>query len=166
MSNMNAIFFGAKRAFHACLRIARSWLARLGLTAARFDMLTAIWRHPYGVQQRHLGGMLGVSPPTVSRMLRALEKLGLVRRCRCNVDRRQLRVRLTSVGLARIRRATSAFIGSGAAQLAVDVALTGNRVHDESRCMMEMEHAEWTLDRIRGAFGDVARLHYPWHPDD
>jgi DNA-binding MarR family transcriptional regulator len=163
---VNAIFFGLKRAFHGCLRTTRPWLERLGLTAARFDMLTAVWRRPYGILQSDLRGMLGVSGPTVSRMLRSLENIGLVKRRRCVVDRRQLQVHLTSAGLRQIRRATSAFVGSGAAQLAVDVALVGNRFYDESYCMTEMANAEWTLDRLRGAFRDPARLHYPWHPDD
>jgi len=163
---MNAIVFGTKRAFHSCLRITRPWLTRLGLPAARFDMLTAVWRHPVGAMQRNLRAMLGVSAPTISRMLRSLERLGLVERRRSAVDRRQLHVQLTAAGLTQIRRATSVLVTSGAVQLAVDVALTRNRVHDESCCMREMAHAESILDRMRTAFCDHAVLHYPWHPDD
>ena len=164
---MNAIFFGAKRAFQASLRIMRPWFRRLGLTAARFDMLTAIWRHPCGVFQRKLRGMLGVTAPTISRMLRSLEELGLIARQRgLGGDRRQLHVRLTDAGLALIRRATYVFIDSGAAQLAVDCALTNDRAHDASRCFVEMERAESMLTLLRDGFRDIARLHYPWHPDD
>jgi DNA-binding MarR family transcriptional regulator len=163
---VNAIFFGAKRAFYGCLRTTRPWLERLGLTAARFDMLTAISRTPYGLLQSNLREMLGVSAPTVSRMVVSLEKLGLVQRRRSQADRRQVHLQLTSAGRARIRRATSALIGSGAVQLAVDVALAGTGFYDESFCMTEMAQAEWTFDRIRLTFRDVARLYYPWHPDD
>ncbi len=163
---MNAIFFGAKRAFQASLRIMRPWFARLGLTAARFDMMTAIWRHPHGMFQRKLREMLGVTAPTISRMLRSLEELGLLKRERSTRDRRQLHVTLTASGLARIRRATRVFIGSGAAQLAVDCALTMNHCHDESRCFVEMEVADSILRRLKDGFGDIARLDYPWHPDD
>jgi DNA-binding MarR family transcriptional regulator len=163
---MNAIFFGAKRAFQATLRITRPWLTRLGLTAARFDLLTAVWRHPCGLLQRDLRPMLGVTAPTISRMLRSLEQLGLVRRQRIHTDRRQVHVALTAAGLASIRRATRLFIDSGAAQLAVDCALTGEHFADESCCMMEMAGAEWLLERLRTAFRDVAHLYYPWHPDD
>ncbi|MDP9036795.1 MAG: MarR family transcriptional regulator, partial [Myxococcota bacterium] len=92
---MNAIFFGTKRAFQSCLRLMRPYLAQLGLTAARFDMLTAIWRHPYGLLQRELRKMLGVTAPTISRMLRSLEQLGLVRRERGIRDTRQRHVTLT-----------------------------------------------------------------------
>jgi DNA-binding MarR family transcriptional regulator len=163
---MNAIVFGCKRAFQASLRITRPWLDRLSLTAARFDMLTAIWRHPCGVFQAELRAMLGVSAPTISRMLRSLEHLGLVHRRRSGVDRRLLHVSLTAAGLVRIRRATHALISSGATQLAVDCALTGDRCHDEWCCMMQMELAESALQRLRTAFADAAYLDYPWHPDD
>src|SRR5258707_9004153 len=113
---MNAIFFGSKRAFHGCLRITRPWFKHLRLTAARFDMLTTIWRHPVRILQSIVRTELGVSAPTVSRMLRSLEVLGLVERTRCPTDRRQLLVTLTAAGIKSIRRATSAFIGSGASQ--------------------------------------------------
>lgn len=163
---MNAIFFGAKRAFQASLRIMRHWFTRLGLTAARFDMLTAIWRHPCGVFQRKLREMLGVTAPTISRMLRSLEELGLIERHRSLGDRRQLYVTLTPAGLTSIRHATYVFIDTGAAQLAVDCALTHDRAHDASRCFAEMCRAESVLEHLRDGFRDVARLHYPWHPDD
>jgi DNA-binding MarR family transcriptional regulator len=163
---MNAIYFGCKRAFHGCLRVTRPWFKNLGLTAARFDMLTAIREHPYSALQSSLRRVLGVTAPTVSRMLRSLEKLGLIERTRCEVDRRQRQVTLTAAGLKSLRRATAAFIGSGATQLAVDCALAGEHFYDESRCMVEMDNAESVLVRLRDAFRDFATLYYPWHPDD
>ena len=164
---MNAIFFGCKRAFHACLRIARQGLEGLGLTPARFDMLTAIGGTPrwFGCTQRDLRVTLGVSGATVSRMLRSLEQLGLVVRTRGLTDRRQRSIRLTEQGVARLRKATRRLMRSGAIQLAVDCALTENRPHDEGRCLHEMDLAETILDRIRRAFRDVATLYYPWCPD-
>ena len=163
---MNAIYFGCKRAFHSFLRITRRRLKGLGLTAARFDLLTAIWRHPYGAFQSALRDMLGVSAPTTSRMLRSLQDLGLVVRERLHFDRRRLYVTLSPKGLACIRRATAALVSNGAMQLAVDCALTLGNAHDESRCLVEMDQAESMLRRLRDAFHDIADLHYPWHPDD
>ena len=163
---MNAIFFGCKRAFHGCLRITRPWFKHLELTAARFDMLTAIQRHPLRALQSSVRKMLGVTAPTVSRMLRSLETLGFVERSRCLTDRRQMQITLTAAGLKALRRATTAFIASGAAQLAVDCALAGDRSHDDSCCMIQMDAAESILDRLRSAFRDIASLYYPWHPDD
>ena len=171
---MNANFFGLKRAFHGTLRITRASLARLGLTAARFDMLYAL---PHGFQQFEKGlrqstlrGLLGVSPPTVSRMLASLEALGLVRRERDIHDRRQVVVALTRRGCTLIRKAVRLFVDSGWAQLALDsafdVGYTGGRWCDDFHCFLEMETLEGLLRRIRHAFGDQATLYYPWHPDD
>jgi DNA-binding MarR family transcriptional regulator len=165
---MNAIFFGCKRAFHSCMHIARQALRGLGLTPARFDMLTAIGvDRSYSCTQRTLRGVLGVSAPTVSRMVRSLEDLGLVeRRKETYGDRRQVRVKLTELGLRCMRKAQRFVLGTGAIQLAVDCALTENRPYDESACLAEMDLTETILFRIRRAFGDVATLGYPWHPDD
>jgi DNA-binding MarR family transcriptional regulator len=96
---MNAIFFGLKRAFHSTLRVTRRMLTRLGLTAARFDMLHALPRERRyvgeGMRQSELRRQLGVSRPTVSRMLASLEELGLVLRKPDSKDRRQVFVALT-----------------------------------------------------------------------
>ena len=165
---MNAKFFRCKSAFHGCMLVARQALQGLNLTPARFDMLTAIGvDHSYGCTQRTLRGVLGVTAPTVSRMVRSLEDLGLVERKRENYgDRRQVRVTLTALGLKCMRKAQRFLLGTGAIQLAVDSALTQGRPYDESACLVEMDLTEAILFRIRRAFGDVATLHYPWHPDD
>jgi DNA-binding MarR family transcriptional regulator len=173
---MDATFFGLKRAFHATLRITRAKLAKLGLTAARFDLLYAL-PHGYGrfeirTRQSDLRRALGVSRPTVSRMLASLEELGLVRRERERDpgDGRQIIVRLTQRGCTLIRKAIRAFIDSGWTQLALDSALDedlpGRRWCDEDHCMFEIETLEDLLERIRAAFGDFATLAYPSHPDD
>jgi DNA-binding MarR family transcriptional regulator len=165
---MNAIFFGCKRAFHSCLRIARQGLRGLGLTPARFDMLMAI-----GVDRRHsrtqreLRFQLGVSAPTVSRMVRSLEELGLIERRKLESgDRRQLRITLTEWGRRCMKKAMRLVQDTGAIQLAVDCALTDNHPYDDALCLERMDAAETMLGRIRRTFGDVAELAYLWHPDD
>jgi DNA-binding MarR family transcriptional regulator len=175
---MNAIFFGLKRAFHGTLRVTRSMLSRLGLTAARFDMLYALPhgdRHAgMGMRQSALRRQLGVSRPTVSRMLASLEELGLVVRKRDWLDRRQIFVALTEAGRARIREAVEVFIHSGYIQQAVDTALCAEPGQpassgcwfDEGECLVAMDTLEGLLDKVRREFGDFARLYYRWHPDD
>jgi DNA-binding MarR family transcriptional regulator len=170
----NAQFFGLKRAFHATLRLTRPLLAKLGLTAARFDLLYAL---PHGwnrfcrdMRQSDLRALLGVSRPTVSRMLASLEEPGLIRRERDVFDRRQIRVTLTQRGRALIRKAVRHFMDSGWAELALDSALDrrlpGERWCDDGFCLTETEELDGLLRRIRTAFGDFATLSYPWHPDD
>jgi DNA-binding MarR family transcriptional regulator len=171
---MNAIFFGLKRAFHGTLRVTRSMLARLGLTAARFDLLYALPRKRdsrSGMLQSKLRAQLGVSRPTVSRMLASLEELGIVHRQRDVRDRRQVCVSLTRRGHALIRRAKGIFIRSGLIQLVLDTALgadaTGNLWYDEMHCLVARETLDGLLGRVRREYGDFAKLHYPsWHPED
>jgi DNA-binding MarR family transcriptional regulator len=172
---MNANFFGLKRAFHGTLRIARTQLARLGLTAARFDLLYALPRRRFrtfkeGMLQSSLRRTLGVARPTVSRMLASLEELKLVRRKRHLSDGRQIIVTLTRRGRILIRKCERVFMHSGWAQLALDTAFdvdqSGERWRDDGHCLREMETLEGFLNRIRDTFGDFATLHYPWHPDD
>ena len=171
---MNQQFFGLKRAFHATLRLTRASLAKLGLTAARFDLLYALPRGraqaDVRMRQSDLRAKLGVSRPTVSRMLASLEELGLVRRTPHTGDRRQRIVALTHQGSTLIRKAVRDFTDSGWAALALDSALDedrpGHRWCDDTHCFLETDRLDGLLRSIRYAFGDFATLYYPWHPDD
>jgi len=159
---MHAIFFGMKRAYQRSLAIARPLVARFGLTSARFDMLYVIEDHQGRVLQSHLRRILGVTAPTVSKMLRSLELLGLITRRPCPLDRRQRLVELTREGLKRIRRAIGENITLGAVDFAVECALSA--VGGDA--FVEIDTFESMLRRVRKAYHDGATLHYPWHPDD
>ena len=167
---MNAILFGLKRAFHASIRITRPIIAAHGLTAARFDMLYLIkssYHRLYdpGVKQSDLRRALGVTAPTVSRMLRSLEKLGLVTRTRPSCgDTRQRIVNLTLAGLSCIRRAIRSIVRRRTVEIAFAKVLTNDRSY--STHIAETENAESVCSCIRDGFGDSATLYYPWHPDD
>lgn len=101
---MNVLFFAARRADLSILAYGRRLLAPHGLTPARFDMLYIIWRAGKcgSRSQEQIKSHLGVSRPTISRMLKSLADLGLIRRFRI------LRFRyatLTPLGRAVMRRA-------------------------------------------------------------
>jgi DNA-binding MarR family transcriptional regulator len=166
---MHAIFFGLKRAHHSTLRITRTVLAKMGLTAARFDLLYAVSEYRNGMPQSGLRRLLGVSRATISRMLASLEELGLLNRT-VAYDRRKKDVRLTTRGRWRIALAHRLLTRSGWAQLAVDSALGAEGQNDgwcdPGRCIAATSRLEDLLGRIRRAFGDCARLDYPWSPDD
>jgi DNA-binding MarR family transcriptional regulator len=169
-AGMHAIFFGLKRAHHGTLRITREVLVRMGLTAARFDMLYAIKSRPKrGVLQSALGRTLGVCRATVSRMLASLEQLGLVVRTACSRDRRQRLVVLTTLGRWRVAFAHRHITRSGWAQLAVDSALGAEgskyRWYDQGECIAATSLLEGMLRQLRRAFFDRAKLDYPWNPD-
>lgn len=162
---MNQIFFGLKRAHHGVLRITRAALAKLGLTAARFDLMYVI-EQQREVTQRELRGKLGVSAATLSRMLKSLEVIGLLRRERADWDRRQRMVRLTEAGGRCVRSAIRQFIKWGAAQLMVDSALCPEHWYDDAACLTAMDAFDGHLNNIREAYGDIAALYYSWDPDD
>jgi DNA-binding MarR family transcriptional regulator len=162
---MNAIFFGLKRAHHGVLRITRRALASHGLTAARFDLMYVAHERA-GVRQSSLRRALGVSAPTVSRMLVSLEELGFLRRRRSRWDRRQRVVLLTDAGRRCIRKAIRRFIHGGAAQLAVDSALCRTSWYDDTKCFVAMQTCDRFLRAFRRAYRDVATLYFRWHPDD
>jgi len=92
---MHAIFFGIKRVHLRVLAVTRRMIGLSALTRARFDMLRIVELHPHGITQSTIRWLLGVSAPTVSRMLKALQRLGFVDRHRDARDGRCVRVRLT-----------------------------------------------------------------------
>jgi DNA-binding MarR family transcriptional regulator len=165
---MHAIFFSMKRAHQRALAASRALLFAFrddGLTPARFDMMFAIDRAPsYGITQKELRRVLGVTAPTVSRMLRSLQQLGFIARAVCRADRRHRLVSLTEAGRAILDDAMTLAIGSGAASFIVE-SVIGVLWYSESR-WSDLFFFEDTLQRARKRLHDVATILYPWHPDD
>ena len=166
---MHTVFFGFKRAHHATLGLTRVALKRMGLTAARFDLLFAAKSAGrFGVLQSRLRRLLGVSRTTVSRMLASLEQLGLLTRKVTWSDRRTRLVELTPRGRATITFAHRAFTRSGWAQLALDSALGtygAFRWYRDGDCIQATSLVDGLLRHVREAFRDRATLRYPWDPE-
>jgi DNA-binding MarR family transcriptional regulator len=165
---MNAIAFGTKRAFHGFLRVTRKALASVGLTAARFDLMQPLLGErgdsAYSVRQSELRRVLGVTAGVVSRMLAALEALGLVERTR-GYDKRQRVVTLTARGIDCLRRARRLLL-RGVQRIVCDAICFG-RSRDPQERFVHMQALESYLLVLRRDFGDTATLYYPWgHPDD
>jgi DNA-binding MarR family transcriptional regulator len=166
---MHAICFGLKRAHHSTVRISRPMLAKMGLTAARFDLLYTLMRRRDGMLQSKLQRKLGVVRATVSRMLGSLEKLGLVERRRDTIDHRRKLVLLTPHGRERITAAHKDLTRSGWAQLAIDSALGADGRRDpwyRGPCVAEMATLEDLLGALRRGFYDTGSLEYPWDPPE
>jgi DNA-binding MarR family transcriptional regulator len=169
---VNAITFGSKRAFHGFLRATRKQLVELGLTAARFDLLSVLVKcRPGafcapGVRQSKIRRMLGVTAPVVTRMVRALEALGLVTRWReRDGDRRQVRVGLTEAGETCILKASKVMLP--AVRDMVLRAICFGKHGSASARFVHMDTLEGYLRSLRERFRDSAGLYYPWgHPDD
>ena len=166
---MHTVFFGLKRAHHATLGLTRHMLKRLGLTAARFDMLYALKDSRLGMLQSKLRRLLGVSRTTVSRMLASLEQLGMLTRKPSWSDRRTREVLLTPRGRATIVFAHRRLTRSGWAQLALDSALGTNgayRWYRDGDSTKATALIDGLLGQVRRVFGDRATLVYPWEPDN
>jgi DNA-binding MarR family transcriptional regulator len=168
---MNAHFFGTKRAFHGILRITRKPLASFGLTAARYDMLYAIFGavpkpDNFGCQtsQSELARKLGVHKSVISRMLRSLQQLGLVARRRFDGDRRRYWVELTDKGRARLGDAARCLARASRRLLCMAICF-GRRKNPDERYRHLCTYEAY-LDGLRLQYGDVAWLAYRWHPDD
>src|SRR5580693_3839905 len=115
---MHAVFFGLKRAYYATLGLTRRTLRKMGLTAARMDMLYVIHKKGrYPTPQGALWRTLGVCPSVVSRMLKRLEQMGYVERNVVTNDTRKRTVKLTTKGRARILRAIRVAFGDRASHV-------------------------------------------------
>ncbi len=119
---MDAMFLAVKQAHLAVNVFARRLLKAVGLTPARFDLLTLL--SDRGVEgdwtQSEVREVLGVARSTLSEMLDAVEELGWVKRERNPFDRRTWFVSLTKKGLELIRNAFDRFVGSGDVTMHVD----------------------------------------------
>ena len=163
---MHKVFFNLKRAYHGTLRLTRRLLRRLGLTAARFDLLYIVEKAGKTMLQCELRRVLGVTAPTVSRMLASLQALGWVEREVVDMDRRRRHVTLTKAGLRCVRRAAREFIHSGWVELAVDSALCPHRWFNAVECGRARGILSTTLERLRYAYGDRATRDYPLYYEE
>jgi DNA-binding MarR family transcriptional regulator len=99
-------------------------------------------------------------------MIRSLEALGLVRRERDYLDRRQIVLSVTSEGLDRIRAAYALFVERRTAERVIRSALGDEPprhepLFGEPTAPCAMDRLGKLLDQIRGGFGDRAELDYP-----
>jgi DNA-binding MarR family transcriptional regulator len=159
---MHLVFFGLKRAFHGTLRVTRSALASLGLTAARFDLLYIVAKEGKLLLQRELQRALGVAASTVSRMLTSLEKLGLVRRGPSEDDLRQRYVELTKAGRRCVFQAARLLIHTGAVEHMVDSALCPDHWYSAAASKVARDEFLRSLDLVRSAYRDIATRNYPF----
>lgn len=149
---MHAVLFEQKRAHHAALAWSRAALRAHGLTPARHDMLVAL-HYARRDSQRALRELLGVSAPVVSRMVRALEALGLVRRVPHGWDRRKRPVLLTRAGTELMRR-----VHRGAfSKERVCTMFLGALLH-----VTHVGALYWQSRFLRGFLEDRAKLNLPW----
>lgn len=163
---MHFVLFGFKRAHQATLRITRPILARYGITPARLDLLQVLRvRELSGTQllQSGVRRILGVTAPTVCRMLQALERLGLVTRSPLPRDLRERRVLLTDRARDLLRNILERHVQNGAILERVHEALARRRgVKPPLSLKNELKRVENLCDRILWNLADTAVVYEPW----
>src|SRR5258708_38618077 len=106
--------------------------------------------------------MLGVTSAPISRMLKSLVELGLVKLSRPPCDTRQREITLTAEGEACMRRAIAALCDTG------DIATFVETMFEPpwKDPIAKMVDFQSGLNRVRDACRDGATDPYPWHPED
>ena len=142
---MDDVFFGVKRAHLAVSRWALLRLREFGVTPARFDLMRMIYERHFRWSQKELRYALGVARATISRMVRALEKLGWITREVNPFDRRTRDCVLTYEGRRVVASVMSALVWPRVIANVVNAALGGN-------VEKERAAAEWLARRLVIAF--------------
>ena len=160
---MTPIQFGLKRAHHRSLQFSHKLLRPFGITPARFDMLQCIERLGNGFQC-DLVKALGVSAPTVSRMLKALVELGLVAKARFEEWGRVNMVALTMEGEALLNQIREVVYGSGIVDVVEQSFSSWS--HSSPRIARHRERFYNHLRWVRFVLGDTAIRFGNWDGDD
>lgn len=160
---MTPIQFGIKRAHHRSLRFSEKALRPFGITPARFDMLRCIEKLETAFQYQ-IAQALGVSAPTVSRMMKALVKLGLVYKGPFDEYPRAHLVQLSKEGEALIARVLRELEGSGMLDHVQNVVGSWSNVKRRSARHLDRfyNHLRW----VRFTLGDTAIRVEEWPPDE
>ncbi|MDR2689078.1 MAG: MarR family transcriptional regulator [Azoarcus sp.] len=96
--------FLLRRAHQISAAIFENQTADIELTPGLFSILTVLSGHP-GIDQSTLARAIGLDKVTISLLLRALEKRGLVARTPAQENRRSLAIRLTPAGVHLLEQA-------------------------------------------------------------
>ncbi len=167
---MDAVMFSLKRAFHKSIEAGCVLTEPFGLTPARFDLLHALVgsdRDRTTTRQCWLRRQLGVSAPTVSKMITALEQLALVVRLR-DAKGRSCGVRITAKGKDCITRALHLLIDRGVAHRMVRAWFPRDVMAPRLNAKAALAEREATMQQVvdslgpmRFKLGDWATLTYP-----
>ncbi len=167
---MHQIFFLAKRAHWGCQnKMRRPLKKKFDITAGRVDMLHAISKEPWPQlkEQRVLVKKLGCVRSVVSRMLKAMEKLGWIHREKAEYDRRMWLVSLTKKGQRMLDRVMRSYVNSGVAAVWVYKALAGAWWRKKGYRFGRVFFCEDWLQLLRNGIGGGGAVElYPFgHPD-
>ena len=163
---MDRLFYEAKHAHFATLRLWRPFTTEFGLTPARVDLLRVVQvQLQHRILQSALPELLNVSKTVVSIMVRALERRGFLDRVRSAVDGRTFVLTLTLKAKVALRALYHQAVHFGLLALALAHAITPSRTPqpDFARRKFRLERR---LVRLRESFGRGCAHHNPWWGDE
>ena len=158
---MDDLLFAYKRVHLAGNRNAMKLLLAFGVTPARYDLMRVLYGSAtYSFSQSWLRAQLGVARATISRMLIALEKLGLVERKTDEHDRRTKKVTLTYAARSLVWRVLDGLVRPRVLAKRIDDGLEQHRppvtAEAERRAVESLSlRVLWPLKR-RGDWLDLA----------
>ena len=162
---MHQMSFKLKRCFHSALRFHRavSQPFHRKLTPARFDLLHTIVVSRGSAEQSEIVKMLGVTRPTVSRMLRSLLELGWIQRKRSPRHPRAWIIFLTDLGRSLIKLAARVIFKRA---LIHTIYLNFNDRSSPDPETRVFWNIQW-LEQLARHLGDGATFEFDYgHPDD
>jgi DNA-binding MarR family transcriptional regulator len=162
---MHPLFFGVKRVHWLLVGIQKFWLeeeCETDVTPARYDLLRVIDAYGGSCARWRVVKVLGVSGPVVSRMVKALEELGLVKRKREPHDRRYVCIELTAKGREEVHFGRHFTEGEDLDRIARSYFSTVTS--ETGRLRQSSGFAELLLS-ARVELADPAPLVHPWAAD-
>jgi len=147
---MDDLFLEVKRGHLVLNRWALLKLREFGVTPARFALMRALYERNFKWAQSELRMELGVARATISRMVRALVRLGWIERKVNAFDRRTLDCILTYEGRKIVASVMSALVWPKLIAKIVDAALTFGG--DGADVEKERWAVGWLVRRIVFAF--------------
>ncbi len=149
----------------AAQRVGRGLLRKLGLTPARFDLMTALGKR--GMRQSDLWRRLNVVRSVISEMLAELLALAWVKRVRA-ADGRTWLVEMTRRGREVLERAYATCVDNGDATVLMHSGLANGHLEcDSQQKRLDFIFACLALEgtfRVAPVF--EAEELYGWHPED
>jgi DNA-binding MarR family transcriptional regulator len=155
-----------KRAHLWSIALTREAAEEHELTAARFDLMHFVMTRRWRPRQFEISRALGVSAVTISRMVRRLAELGLVRRI-VSASGRMKWVALTKEGRRRVRGVVRTVLRPQKFRPHFE-RLFGKPSEKTTFFMDDLYH--W-VRRVAEGFGPRTHTYWhwyrpPWHPDD
>ena len=124
-----------------------------GITAAQYNVLSALAGEWEGLSQRELGDVLVVDRSNVTGLVDRMEKAGWVRRADDPADRRIYRVKLTPVGRALWEKISPAY---EAVVMQVVAGLNAGQAETTLATLMQLQAGAvlWQLPELRTEFSN------------